>query len=181
MASSDCSVDGQDLFLHPQIDHRDGAGALNAFRAVDLADMNNHHGSGGGPYTSRGFAYGPMDLHASSWPGGVYVKTYHVRTTATGGLSIVLTWDATPTCSGASCTSHGPDADLDLILTDAVTGSLAAFSLSNRNNYEAISRKFVLMPNRDYKLSIHQNGSPHTNLTYFGLAWMEAPANCVGP
>ncbi len=166
------------LNLTDTVDDRDGIGLIHVTRASDLADTSNDRRSSSWPPATRGYAYGSMNF---SWEfsGNVWNRTFYLTTDSTGYLNLVLTWNATPTCSSPSvCSGHGPDADLNLYLYDYTTGALVATSTSFDNNYEAIVK--ALTPNRTYRVQVRKASTVAAS-TYFGLAWSTFTPGCPGP
>lgn len=179
LASADCNVDGVDLSLEDSTDDRDGAGLLNVFRAVQLADPANRVLDT--TPRVRGFRYGSMNFSYDFWA-GVWQYDSHITTDATGRLRAVLVWDATPACSGSSvpssCTGETIDADLNLTLV--TLGNIGvAHSASFDNNYEVITAS--LTPNTEYVLRVTKSGTPNASFTYYGIAWNPYPTGCPDP
>lgn len=179
LATADCDIDGVTLSLSDSVDDRDGAGLLNVYRAVVLADPANRVTD----TTARvwGFRYGSM-YFSSSFVSGVWQQDTHVITDASGRVRIVLTWDATPVCSGgsspSSCTGETIDADLNLTLF-TLGGSQVATSASFDNNYEVITA--TASPNTEYIARVSMVGTPSAYFTYFGMAWAPYPTGCPNP
>lgn len=180
MASVDCDVHHGFLSLTDALDDRDGVGELHVVRALSLGDPQNNT-TAYGQRKIRGFRYGSM-YFPSSFPLGQWQVTPLIKSGAGGILRIVLTWDATPVCSGAppsiQCTENAPDADLNIALVSA-DGSVVASSTSFDNNYEVITAE--VPPAENYSLVVTQAGMARTAMTYYGLAWDMFSTNCAGP
>jgi len=176
MATADCDRDGVRLDLSDTTDDRDGVGILNVARAVALANPAN--ANFGNTPTVRGFRYGSMNF-STDFTGAVWNVVPKVQTGATGWISIVLTWDATPNCpTPTTCTGSGPDADLDLTIFNDATGAIVSYSASWDNNYEVLIRH--LSPNTAYRLQVSKV-SNRTASTYYGLAWDVFADGCPDP
>jgi Subtilase family len=171
MATADCDVNGVRLNLTDSTDDRDGVGLLNVNRAITLGDPANANFTGAA--TTQGFRYGSFSF-PGSFSGGNWTTVPRVQTSSSGWISIVLAWDATPTCpSSSTCTGVGPDADMNLLLL--LGGKTVASSVSFNNNYEVIIAQ--LSPNTDYDVRVQLSTYQQTS-TYYGLAWSTFDAGC---
>ncbi len=184
MATADCNRDGVLLNLTDATDDKDGAGLLNTSRAVTLAQNANLRTSAS-PASVRGHAYGSMDFFSSggNFAGSIFSQSFNVVTDGGGRLSVVLTWDATSSCTNVNepttCTGLGPDSDLNLFLFRASDNTFVASSTSFDNNYEALIGR-MLSPNTAYRIEIRRGLTVRAN-TYYSLAWDSFTAGCPDP
>ena len=189
LASAQCSVDGGELSLVDGIDDRDGVGLVNADLATDvLSDPLSERNDGAAiPWfvpDQVGFMSGVL-FYSSFRPGLVWEKRPLVQTLASGWLSVVLTWSATPLCETgdpSTCVGFGPDADLNLALRKVGSSEIAGASFSFDNNYEAIIAR--LEPNTVYEIFVSASDLRTLSGTEFGLAWISSNfkdlAGCSG-
>jgi hypothetical protein len=86
-------------------------------------------------------------------------------------LRVVLSWDATATCSDPSlgtCSNDVLDADLDLYVYRKSDGQLMGYSVTSANSYEFV--EFDADPAAEYEIKIYAYSWTSAS-TYFGLAW----------
>lgn len=169
MATAGESVDGGVLDLADNVDDRDGAGEIDAEMGGRLAAASNKV-DGGNTAVERGFDYGSIS-NADPVAGHFYSEVYHMKTVSTAQrMRIVLTWDASATCSDptdkTTCSGSGPDADLDLYVYK--NGNLFAYSGSSLNTFEFI--EFAATANDTYDIKIQAYSWTATG-TYFSLAF----------
>ncbi|GMV43962.1 MAG: hypothetical protein AMXMBFR64_56780 [Myxococcales bacterium] len=174
MAGATETVDGGPLDLSDGVDDRDGAGLISVHRSVTMAHPTYRQDGGNTPST-QGYDYGSMDQYNDP-AGSFYNEVWSARTTSTGmRLRVVLSWDATTTCTGnppVDCTSPALDADLDLWVYRVSDGAVVATSRTVPNSYEFV--EFDAARNETYRIMVdvyHWNSSS----TWFGIAWLMWP------
>lgn len=160
-------------------DDRDGAGEVSAFAAAFLSGSGFHVEHDSSPVL-WGWDYGWMgysqDFNGdNSW----WTKSYYVQGNSWGWpVRIVLSWDATASCSDVedpgTCWSptYFLDFDLDLYVYDTTTGGIVARSLSQSNSYEFV--QFTPTAGRTYRIAVKLYDHYYSS-TYFGLAWSSWP------
>lgn len=173
VATADRSIDGGALDLHDGVDDRDGAGELNVARAV-AAGASAQKVDGGNSGIQRGHDYGA--LYSGSTPAGAFyseVWRAWVPLGFTRPVRVVLSWDATSTCTyngtSASCPSATTlDADLDLYVYRVSDNALMASSTTGANSYEVV--QFNGQPGESYYIKVRAYSWSSTS-TYYGVAW----------
>jgi len=160
-------------------DDRDGAGEVSAFVAAFLS-LGDFHVQHNNSPVKWGWDYGWMGYYQdfngdNSW----WVKNYYIDANSWGWpIRVVLSWDATATCSDVEDpgTCFSPtyllDFDLDLYVYDTTTGGIVASSLSQYNSYEFV--QFSPTPGRTYRIAVKLYDHNYSS-TYFGLAWSSWP------
>lgn len=169
MCTANRDVDGGRFSWNDTVDDKDGAGEVNAQLAVSLAAT-----SGVAPDNlalERG--WDGRSLTTTLNPEQSYVH-YHAKTTQTGKrMRVVITWDASTTCTDiasttAACQPTNIDCDLDLFVSSG--GTTVASSESFAANWEMV--EFAATANTVYDIDIFIPAwaSGHTH-TYYGIAW----------
>ena len=156
MATATESVDGGPLNLGDAIDDADGAGEVSVSDALVLADGSKKV-DGGNAAAWAGHDYGTIS--STSTPAGSwYSEVYTARSSSWHRLRVVLSWDATATCTNPSdpnnvlCSGQTLDGDFDLYVYRKSDGYLMASSVSSDNSYEFV--EFDVTPNVEYEIKI---------------------------
>jgi hypothetical protein len=172
MVTATENVDGVPLNLSDGTDDTDGAGEVSVSDALLVGDASKKV-DGGYAAASMGHDYGTMS--STSTPAGTwYSEVYTARSTSWNRLRVVLSWDASTTCTNpgtpglVSCSGQTLDGDLDLYVYRKSDGALVATSTSSNNSYEFL--EFDVTPNVEYEIKIRAY-SWNAASTYFGLAW----------
>jgi hypothetical protein len=167
MATAVANVDGA-VFSHlPTSDMKDGAGRLNTYNAVLLADPANSVGTNN-IARANGRSHINMSL-ANDFTSSIYNGTWTIQAASSGNIRVIATWDATPSCSGiggTNCT-ESLDADLDLLVYSS-TGVLICSSTAFDSSWEGCD--FSSTAGATYTVKISQ-ASRNRDETYFALAW----------
>lgn len=162
--------------LPAQTDTKIGAGVVNAQAAAMLAQsIWAADGYGASTIAARGRLARTVTFASSDFGSdGYLVARWKARPTLTGRLRVVLTLDATAACSGGSCSSDLPDADLDLHVfkkTDtswSATGPLACSSSTWDSTWEMCD--FPVASGEEYLITVKKYSNT-TASTYMGIAW----------
>jgi hypothetical protein len=170
MASADEDVDGIELDLNSGIDHRDGAGLVNAYRAWSVlkpaAKVN-----GGNVPVSAAHDYGTMSVYTTP-AGSFYVEEYFARVPNGRALRVASLLQSRPTCPSNpgswSCTAN-PYPYQFLFLYDGT--SMVRWSPGVANNYTYIHHVNTSGVQKDYKIKIYLYGWNGLSSTTFGIAW----------
>ena len=169
MATADENVDGSRLEQLPDssTDHRDGAGEVDARKAVDLAS-SSYKKDGGNTACPKGFDMTFLQSSTTS-ASSYYSEEYKMKTTESGKRArVVITWDGTATCSNpatGTCSGATEDANLDLVVT---AGGSSWVSDSADNTYEFL--EFDVTAYVEYTIKIYVYDWT-TSSTFVGLAW----------
>jgi hypothetical protein len=154
-------------------DLRQGAGQLNALRAVDIADPQ-YYVPPNGPAKQTGRFAKFYDFAADFTDGWLSNDTYAITATFTGRLRATMAWDASPTgcltTNGAGCLGETLDGDLDLRLdkwngTDWVP---ACRSSSYDSSWELCD--VAVTSGETYRIQFAKYATAATG-TYLGVAW----------
>lgn len=159
-------------------DQHAGAGLIDAFQAVQMADSSNWHAPGG-PIAGTGYYAKSLDL-TSEFTSGTSNFQYNIfipGSCSSARLRVVATWDATATgCNtyGDNCTGSTLDADMDLWLHASTgsppsVGSVVCRSTTYDSNWEICDVPVVC--GQQYVAKMHLYTHP-ASWTYFSIAWM---------
>ncbi len=147
MATANQNVDGPVLNLNDTTDDKDGAGEVNEFTAVYLANSGNELPQGNTEDTATRFGYHKKIISDTDFSPDFpreYRYKFYVKSPAdtTATIRAVLTWDSTAVCSDGdnetTCSDDNLDCDLDLRVYDTQTGEQVAHSTSWNNSYEFV-------------------------------------------
>ncbi|HEV7395457.1 MAG TPA: S8/S53 family peptidase, partial [Pyrinomonadaceae bacterium] len=170
------NVDGDTWFkdVSNLVDAKDGAGALDAFAAVEIAESRQ---VGNNTAVERGWDGGMLSL--KDFDSRDYTRfLYRVLVPASGArhVKVALAWNSRTTDTRASATTKRITTsnlvhDLDLYIWGE--GHVVAYSASVDNSYEIA--EFDAKPGKTYTVFIARNPSTSIEDVHYGIAWMVHP------
>jgi hypothetical protein len=172
LATATFPVDGPRTTSLGGSDLRQGAGLLNAQKAVILSDPSTYTGPNGAAVV-RG-RHGRTLNFTTDFTGTASNDVYYISTDSSGRLRVVIAWDSSPTgCSttnGSGCVGDALDGDLDLILSAYNAGSWTPVCNSSTWDSSWELCDVAVQPNKLYMAQIFKGTTVSTN-TYLGIAW----------
>lgn len=179
MASASNDVDL--TFLEPEnysVDETDGAGEVDSWLAYLVGYPDFRRTPNDTTAYGLGHDYRTVSFTSSFDSNGFANNKYLVDGTTYGSpIRIVLSWNASATCSDPananSCTASHPDGDLDLFLYDVSTNTIVASSISFDNTYEFLQYT-PPSGSHEYEIRIHRSSYTESS-TKYGIAWLVWP------
>ncbi|MCP4252880.1 MAG: S8 family serine peptidase [Candidatus Scalindua sp.] len=140
-------------------DGKDGSGMINTYYGYITASQRESTSTP----QYRGHDYG--SIRASDFTGGVFNKTWTVKTSTTNSkIRVAFTWNS----KTASSSSSVLDADLDLKIYNSV-GTQVAYSTSWDDNCEFV--EFTPSAAGNYTIKIRGYSVPSDFISYYGVAF----------
>jgi hypothetical protein len=164
---------GRTVRLGDPVDHRHGAGLLNAAVAVSLADPNYYVSGPNNPGTSQGRTARWYDF-STDFPNSVS-EPYNIVAWNGGRLRVVAAWDATAQgceyADGSGCTGDTLDGDLDLRVSRwTLSGWTTACISTSYDSAWEICDVAVVEAGDIYKAELIKYTTTASG-TYVGIAW----------
>jgi len=173
------NVDGGTWFkdVDSGVDAKDGAGALDAFAAVKIAESLQKPGSTAAEHGWDAGTLTPMAFGSD----GFSRFSYRVKVPASGArhVKVALAWNSRTTDTRDSKTVKRTRTsnlvhDLDVfIYEDGHMDVPVAFSASLGNSYEIA--EFDAKAGKNYRIFIHREPTTTNENVWYGIAWMVHP------
>lgn len=172
MASAVEDIDGAPITQlptkQPVVDARDGAGLLDAARAVELAAADNWRAPGSAAASA---GYNGQTLQLSSIPDNSYLtQTWSAIAPASGRMRFVLAFDGSATCNSdiSICSGDVLDADLDIVVQNSA-GMTLCHSSSFDSSWEICD--LAVSAGQTFQIKVWK-WNDNVNSSWIGLAWM---------